>query len=284
MLNYPEIDPVAFSIGPVAVRWYALSYAAGLMGGWLAARRLAASPALWGPARAPSRQDVDDLVLWCAIGVIAGGRLGYVLFYNLPHYLANPLEILAVRNGGMSFHGGLAGALLATVCLARSRGLPAASLLDLAAVVAPLGLFLGRLANFVNAELWGRVSPALPWGVVFPGAGPFPRHPSQLYEAATEGLLLMAAMALATRAFGFRRPGLLAGLFAVGYSAARAFCETYREPDPQLGYLLGDAEMGLTMGMLLCLPMAVAGVALAARALRRSRPARAEVPDAEPAL
>lgn len=277
-LPFPAIDPVAVSLGPVEIKWYALSYIAGLIGGWFYARRLVLADSLWGVTKRPSLTDIDDLVVWVALGVVLGGRIGYVLFYNLPLYLDQPMEILAIRNGGMSFHGGFLGAVLAMLVFARARGLGGLTLLDIAAVVVPIGLFFGRIANFVNGELWGRPAPDFPYAVVFPTGGDVPRYPSQLFEAATEGLLLFIVMAFAVRRFGFRRPGLLGGLFVLGYAITRTFCEFFREPDRQLGFLFGqDVNAlggGITMGMLLCVPMALVGIAaivLAARGVTRPR-------------
>jgi phosphatidylglycerol:prolipoprotein diacylglycerol transferase len=201
-----------------------------------------------------------------------------VLFYNFASYLQNPSEILAVWRGGMSFHGGFLGSVLALLLFARSRGLSGLAMLDLAAVVTPIGLFFGRVANFINGELWGRPAPDLPWGVVFPGAGPLPRHPSQLYEALAEGVVLFLVLGLAVRRFGFRRPGLVGGIFVLGYALARIVCEFFREPDAQLGFLFGasvDAlQGGITMGMLLSIPMALVGaiaIWLALRGVTRPR-------------
>jgi phosphatidylglycerol:prolipoprotein diacylglycerol transferase len=265
-LTFPIIDPIAFSIGPFAIRWYALAYVTGLLGGWFYARRLAARAELWAPQRQPKPVDIDDMIVWVALGVVLGGRVGYVLFYNLSTYLANPLEIFAVWRGGMSFHGGLIGAALAIILFARTRGLSALTLLDLASTVAPIGLFFGRIANFINGELWGRAALDFPYAVVFPHAGPLPRHPSQLYEAFSEGLLLLIVMAIAVRALGFRRPGLLGGIFILGYAIARIVCEFFREPDEQLGFLFGASVQslsgGITMGMLLSVPMALLGIAV----------------------
>ena len=212
-----------------------------------------------------------------ALGVVLGGRIGYVLFYNLPMYLADPIEILAIRNGGMSFHGGFLGAILAFLLFARAKKLNGYTLLDIGAVVVPIGLFFGRIANFVNGELWGRVAPDFPYAIVFPSGGPLPRHPSQLYEAATEGLLLFIVMAIAVRRFGFRKPGLLGGIFVLGYALARTFCEFFREPDRQLGFLFGDhlgpMGGGVTMGMLLCVPMMIVGLTyIVLAATGRTRP------------
>ncbi|MCJ2132044.1 prolipoprotein diacylglyceryl transferase [Methylobacterium sp. E-045] len=281
-LPFPAIDPVAVAIGPITIKWYALSYIVGLVGGWFYARRLVAADRFWGVVRRPSLNDIDDLIVWVALGVVLGGRIGYVLFYNLPLYLDDPLEILAIRNGGMSFHGGFLGAVLAMVLFARSRKLSPYTLLDLAAVVVPIGLFFGRIANFVNGELWGRIAPDFAYAIVFPSGGPLARHPSQLYEAATEGALLFVVMAIAVRRFGFRKPGLLGGIFVLGYAVARTFCEFFREPDRQLGYLFGTETWpygGVTMGMLLCVPMALIGITyivLAVRGVTRPRHEQAE--------
>jgi phosphatidylglycerol:prolipoprotein diacylglycerol transferase len=278
-LSFPILDPVAFSIGPFAIRWYALAYVAGLLGGWFYAKRLAARTELWIPLRQPKPTDIDDLIVWVALGVVLGGRTGYVLFYNLGAYLQNPLEMFAVWRGGMSFHGGFLGAVLALVLFARSRDLNPLALLDMAAVVTPIGLFFGRIANFINGELWGRPAPDFPYAVVFPHAGPEPRHPSQLYEAFGEGLVLFVIMAIAARKFGFRRPGLLGGIFVLGYAVARIVCEFFREPDAQLGFLFGSSVEGLgggiTMGMLLSVPMAIVGLVFIVMALRGyTRPAK----------
>ncbi|WP_375466259.1 prolipoprotein diacylglyceryl transferase [uncultured Methylobacterium sp.] len=277
-LPFPAIDPVALAIGPITIKWYALAYITGLIGGWFYARRLVMADRYWGVVRRPTVADIDDMIVWVALGVVLGGRIGYVLFYNLPMYLDDPVEILAIRNGGMSFHGGFLGAILAMLFFARRRRLNGYTLLDLAAVVVPIGLFFGRIANFVNGELWGRPAPDFPYAVVFPTGGPLPRHPSQLYEAATEGLVLFAVMGIAVNRFGFRRPGLIGGLFVLGYAVARTVCEFFREPDRQLGYLFGDhlgpLGGGVTMGMLLCVPMAMVGatyIVLAARGVTRPR-------------
>ncbi len=279
-LSFPLIDPIAISIGPIAIRWYALAYVAGLLGGWFYAKRLAARADLWGGLKQPKPIDVDDLIVWVALGVVLGGRIGYVLFYNLSSYLSQPLEIFAVWRGGMSFHGGFLGAVLAIVLFARSRGLNPLAMLDMAAVVTPIGLFFGRIANFINGELWGRPAPDFPYAVVFPHAGPVPRHPSQLYEAFGEGLILFIVMAFAARRFGFRRPGLLGGIFVLGYALARISAEFFREPDEQLGFLVGSSVQalggGITMGMLLSIPMALVGagaIVLAAQGYTRPRQA-----------
>ena len=276
-LPFPAIDPIAIEFGPFAIRWYALAYVAGIVGGWWYARRLVANAALWGDVKRPTLADMDDLIIWVALGIVLGGRIGYVLFYNFEAYIADPLEILTIWRGGMSFHGGFLGVVLAMALFARSRGLHLLSLLDVGAVVTPIGLFTGRLANFVNGELWGRPAPDVPWAIAFPAAGPEPRHPSQLYEAFAEGLVLLLLLGLAARIVGFRKPGRLAGLFAIGYGIARIACEFFREPDEQLGFLFGGAfaQMGgITMGQVLSLPMVLAGLLLlwaATRGLTRRR-------------
>jgi phosphatidylglycerol---prolipoprotein diacylglyceryl transferase len=259
------IDPVAFSIGPLAIRWYALAYIAGLLGGWGVARLLIARPPLWANDKPPlSAPALDDLLVAMTFGVILGGRLGYVLVYNLPYYAAHPVEALHIWNGGMSFHGGLTGAIIAVVLFCRWKKLAVLPVCDLMALVAPIGLFFGRLANFVNGELWGRVSD-VPWAMVFSHAGPEPRHPSQLYQAGLEGICLGLLLALIAWRGGLKRPGLVAGLFGLGYGLARITGELFREPDAQISYLWG----GLTMGMVLSVPVVLAGLALAVYALKR---------------
>lgn len=263
-LPFPNIDPVLISIGPLAIRWYALAYIAGILLGWLYARMLIRDEALWGGKAPLTVNDFDDFIVWVTFGIILGGRIGYVLFYNPAHFAAHPLEVFQVWSGGMSFHGGFAGCVLAVFLFARKRGISILSLGDLTCAAGPIGLFLGRIANFINGELWGRPTD-VPWAFVFPGAGPLPRHPSQLYEAALEGLVLFLVLAIAVRAGALKRPGLIVGLFAIVYAIARSFCEFFREPDPQLGFLWG----GLTMGMLLSIPLFLAGVAFVWNATRR---------------
>lgn len=265
-MTLPDIDPVAFQIGPLVIRWYALAYIAGLLLGWLYMRKLAANARLWGALRRPTSEDLDDLLVFAALGVVVGGRLGFVLFYRPEFYFANPVEILQTWKGGMSFHGGLFGAWLAVFLFARRRGLDAFAMSDMAAVVAPLGLLFGRLANFIKGELWGRPAD-VPWAFVFPDAGPELRHPSQLYEAGLEGLLLLVVLGVLVRRIGFARPGLLAGVFGMGYAVARFFVEFFREPDRYLGFIAGG---WLTMGMALSIPMFFAALWLAFRALARS--------------
>ena len=268
-LPFPAIDPVLIDIGPFQLRWYALAYIVGIFLGWWYAKRLVATPRLWGPAGAPMKPlDIDDFVVWCALGIILGGRIGYVLFYDLPRFMENPLEIFALWQGGMSFHGGFLGTVLAMLVFARVRRIPTWSLIDVIAPSVTFGLFLGRLANFVNGELWGRPTDVA-WAFMFPAGGPEPRHPSQLYEAGLEGLGLFILLRILTHRYHkLAEPAFVSGAFAAGYGAARTFVEFFREPDIQIGYLAG----GLTMGMLLSIPMIVAGIGVMVWASRR-RPA-----------
>ncbi len=261
-IPFPAIDPVLLQLGPFAIRWYALAYIAGIVLGWIMARRLVRRPG-W----VIDPDAIDDLVLYITLGIILGGRLGYVLFYQPDWYLSHPLEILHVWRGGMSFHGGLIGIITALFIFAWRRNIPVLELGDLVAAVGPLGLFFGRIANFINAELCG-LPTDVPSAVIFPGAGPQPRHPSQLYEAALEGILLfIVVQLLAWRPRLPEQRGQIGGAFLAGYALCRFTVEFFREPDAQLGYLLG----GLTMGQLLSLPMLAGGLLLFAIA---SRPAR----------
>lgn len=274
ILPFPNIDPVAFAIGPLAVHWYGLAYVAGIMIGWLYARKLIDRPTLWkGDAAPMTKTHLDDFLVWIAVGIVVGGRTGYVLFYDLPVMLENPIRIIQIWNGGMSFHGGLMGAIVAMILFARKNMIPVWSMFDIIAAVVPIGLLFGRIANFINGELWGRLSSA-PWAIVFPTGGPFARHPSQLYEAALEGIVLL--LLLASLIFGikaFKTPGLIAGIFVTGYGLSRIFVEFFREPDAQLGYLLGTNW--LTMGMVLSSPMVLIGLWAALRALVAVRTAKA---------
>jgi len=264
-LPFPIIDPVLISIGPFAIRWYALSYIAGILLGWWYARAIIRNDRLWGGKAPMTVGDFDDFVLWVTLGIILGGRTGYVLFYNLPYFAEHPLHILQLWQGGMSFHGGFLGCVAAVVLFAWRRGISFLSLGDITCAVGPIGLFLGRLANFINGELWGRTTDVA-WGMVFPGGGPLPRHPSQLYEAALEGLVLLGVLAILVRRGALRRPGLIIGAFAIVYAMARSFCELFREPDAQLGFLWG----GLTMGIVLSVPLMLAGIAFVVVAMRRA--------------
>lgn len=250
-LTYPAIDPVLVEIGPFAVRWYALSYIAGIMLSW---RYM-----MWLTKRSPAgitRVDIDDFVVWATLGVVLGGRVGYVLFYKPGYYLSHPLDALAVWEGGMSFHGGLIGVVLAIWLFARQRGHSWYALGDLVCCAVPIGLFLGRIANFINGELYGRVTDS-PLGMVFPRGGPLPRHPSQLYEAALEGIVLFVILFLfAMRPGAFARPGMLSGIFLSGYGFSRILGELFRQPDAHLGFLVGGS---VTMGQILSLPLILLG-------------------------
>ncbi len=255
------IDPVLVQVGPLAIRWYSLAYIAGLLFAWWYIRRLLSSYQQAGQTPPITEQDTDDLLFWATIGVVLGGRLGYVLFYQADYYFAHPLEILAVWQGGMSFHGGFLGVLGALAGLAIKRSWPALAVADLLVCAAPFGLMLGRAANFINGELIGRPSD-VPWAMVFPGGGPEARHPSQLYEATLEGAVLFLVMGLLFWLTGLRRyTGALTGIFLIGYTAARSIGELFREPDLHIGFLFG----GATMGQILSLPMAIGGVYLLAR-------------------
>lgn len=258
MLPYPNIDPVALDLGFLQIHWYGLMYLVGIGGAWfLASRRLHAFDPTW------SKEKLSDLVFWVAMGVIVGGRLGYVLFYDLPAYIANPLLILEVWKGGMSFHGGLLGVMLATLWFARRNGKSFFELMDFIAPLVPIGLGAGRIGNFINAELWGKVSD-VPWAMVFPTGGPEPRHPSQLYQFALEGVALFTILWFYSRK---PRPTMaVSGLFAVCYGIFRFIVEFVRVPDAQLGYL---AWGWLTMGQVLCVPMVLAGLGLMVYAYKR---------------
>lgn len=263
-IPFPDLDPVLVSIGPLAIRWYALGYIFGILSGWVYARAMIRNERNWGGPAPLTVADIDDFILWVTLGIILGGRAGYVLFYNLPHFIEHPSEIFQVWNGGMSFHGGFLGCVVAVIWFATMRGLPVLSLGDITCAAAPIGIMLVRLANFINGELWGRFTD-VPWAMIFPRGGPTPRHPSQLYEAGLEGLAVLIVLALLVRAGALRRPGLILGTFAALYAVMRTFCEFFREPDPQLGFLWG----GMTMGMLLCIPLFIAGALLISFALRR---------------
>ena len=260
-LAFPDIDPVAFQLGWFPIRWYSLAYIFGLIGAWLLARKMSrASQSVFTVLK------IDDFLLWATAGIIIGGRLGYVLFYNLGYYIEFPLQILTIWQGGMSFHGGLIGVILATVLFARKKQIPILSIGDILVCVAPIGLFLGRLANFANAELYGRVTQNVPWAVIFPNGGDLPRHPSQLYEAGLEGIVLFIVLNLVWW-FGDRyrnRQGFITGLFFVLYGIFRFGIEFFREPDAHLGFVAGQ----LSMGQILCIPMVLFGLWL----INRSSP------------
>lgn len=255
-IPYPAIDPILLSLGPFAIRWYALAYIVGLILGWRYCLAIAKRP-----PQVARVQDVDDFLVWATLGVVLGGRTGYVLFYKLGYYIENPLEIFALWHGGMSFHGGALGVVVALVLFCRQRKIPVLAFADIIACAVPIGLFFGRIANFINGELWGRISD-VPWAMVFPTGGPDPRHPSQLYEAFLEGAVLFALLFVLQRSAGARRrPGTLTGTFLVGYAVARMIAELFRQPDPQLGFLF----LGVTMGQLLSVPLLVVGLWLILR-------------------
>ncbi|WP_417317416.1 prolipoprotein diacylglyceryl transferase [Emcibacter sp.] len=264
-LAYPDIDPVLLEIGPLTIRWYSLAYLAGWILGWgymLKLIKVKGAPC--------NRQHVADFAFWAMLGTILGGRLGYVLFYNLNYYLANPDKILALWDGGMSFHGGFIGVALGTWYFCYKSKVPFLRFADLVACVAPIGLFLGRIANFINGELFGRVTDA-PIGMVFPNGGPLPRHPSQLYEAALEGVVLFLLLSLLyyfTKAR--QKPGLIAGAFLIGYAASRTIVENFRQPDSHLNFLWGTDF--LTMGQLLSIPMVLVGLYLILRPKKKLIP------------
>jgi phosphatidylglycerol:prolipoprotein diacylglycerol transferase len=291
VLPFPDIDPALVSVNlfglELAIRWYALAYIVGLLLGWRYVVALFRRPGLWGGAAPMRPEQADDLLTWMILGVILGGRLGYVLFYQPAYFAAHPAEILAVWQGGMSFHGGMLGVAAGVIGFSLKHRLVILSVGDAVAAAAPIGLFFGRVANFINAELWGRPSPA-PWAVVFPGeaaqacppdwAGPCARHPSQLYEAGLEGLVLFVVLALAIRAGALRRPGRVFGIFLIGYAVARTAVEGFRQADAQFvtpdnphGQVIRfGAEWGLTMGQVLSLPMLAVGVLLVVLSARRT--------------
>ncbi|ESW93002.1 MULTISPECIES: prolipoprotein diacylglyceryl transferase [unclassified Mesorhizobium] len=268
-LSFPNIDPILVQIGPLAVHWYGIGYIVGILFAWWYAKRLVTNTRLWPDGVLPMKPiDLDDFIVWAAVGVVLGGRTGYVLFYDLKRYIDHPLDIFAVWQGGMSFHGGLLGVILAMTLFSLKRGIRTWTLFDVVAAGVPVGLGLVRIANFVNAELWGRVTD-VSWGVVFCNerlqqtvagcvAGLEPRHPSQLYEALLEGAVLFLVLRFLTHSrLKLKTPRFVGGAFICGYGLSRIFVEFFREPDQQLGYLLGG---WLTMGMVLSLPMVLAGI------------------------
>lgn len=261
VIPFPIIDPVLIQVGPLTIRWYALAYTVGLFLAWRYVRALAKRP----PSPA-SERDIDGFLLWATLGVVLGARLGYMLFYKFSYFLDNPLSVFQVSSGGMSFHGGLLGVLVAGLLYFRRRGMGVLAFADLVVCAAPIGLFLGRMANFINGELYGRVSD-VPWAMVFPRGGPAPRHPSQLYEAGLEGVVLFLVLYFLWRRESVRRrTGLLSGVFLVGYAAARATVELFRQPDAHIGFLVG----GTTMGQWLSTPVLALGFFLIIWSGRRS--------------
>lgn len=257
VIPYPAIDPVALQLGPLAIKWYGLAYMAGLLLGWLYIKRLVQQPELWRDRKAPFTVDlVDDLFLYVAIGVIVGGRLGNVLLYEPMYYMSNPLEVFKVWKGGMAFHGGLLGTVLAMWLFARRHNVTALSVMDLVAAAVPFGIFFGRIANFINAEVVGSPS-NVPWAMVFPAYGPVPRHPSQLYEAALEGAAVFLILRWLTHTrLRLHHPGTVGAVFLISYGAARIFCEMFKIDEYRA--LLGS--LPLTSGMAYSVPMIVAGL------------------------
>lgn len=258
-IEFPDISPIALEVGPVVIRWYALAYLAGFLLGWRYALSFVARDAEKEPKeRFWNKLDIDDFLPWAIVGVILGGRIGYVLFYQFDMYMAHPSEILKVWHGGMSFHGGTLGVMAAMIAYSWKRQKPLLRLTDIICSVVPIGLFFGRIANFVNGELFGRVTDVA-WGVIFPRGGPLPRHPSQLYEALLEGAVLFTVLALLARWENIRaKPGVLTGVFLIGYGLSRIIVEFFRQPDPQIGLI----DSYFTMGQILSMPMIIGGLAL----------------------
>jgi len=277
-LPFPNFDPVLIHLGPLAIRWYALAYVAGILIGWRYVVGLVRNERLWplrGPAATPLQ--IDDLILWITLGVIVGGRLGHVLFYTPELIWTDPVEILKTWHGGMSFHGGALGVLVAVFLFGRANKLDVFRLGDVITAAAPIGLFFGRIANFINGELWGLPS-NVPWAIVFPDGGPQPRHPSQLYEAALEGIVLFLLLRWATHGPPklLNRRGVVAGLFLLGYGVARTLIENVREPDAYMPHF----PLGLTMGMMLSAPMWIFGAWLTWRGMREAQPSEPYVAEA----
>lgn len=256
VIPYPAIDPVALNLGPLAIKWYGLAYVAGLLLGWLYIKRLLSQKHLWRNNQPPFGPDAaDDLFLWVAVGVVIGGRLGHVFLYEPEYYLSHPIAILQIWRGGMAFHGGMLGTILAMWLFARLRGVPALSVMDVVSAAVPIGLFFGRMANFINAEVVGRPTD-VPWAMVFPGAGPEPRHPSQVYEALLEGLVLYLVLRyLIYRRDALKTPGVIGAVFLMGYGTSRMFCELFKA-DEYAGTL---ASVFLTTGMAYSIPMVIVG-------------------------
>lgn len=260
-MDFPDFDPVALHLGPLLIRWYALAYLAGFMLAW----RYAIYLARLSPGTRPDKNDIDDLLPWTIGGVILGGRVGYILFYNSAFYIEKPLEILKVWHGGMSFHGAVLGVITALLIFSYRRGISPRRVADSICAGVPIGLFFGRLANFVNGELYGRVTD-VPWAVKFPGGDYLPRHPSQIYEAILEGLVLFAILFLLAQRKEIRdRPGIITGVFLIGYGMFRMFVENFREPDAQLGFIVAH----ISMGQILCVPMIILGACVIGYALKK---------------
>lgn len=264
IIALPVFDPVAFNLGPVSIKWYGLAYMVSLLLGWAYSRSLAGNQRLWGGKSPLQPVQFDDLLMWVTLGVVVGGRLGYVLFYNPVFFFNNPSQIAATWNGGMSFHGGLLGSLLVIWLYSKRHNLPILSVMDVASAVAPLGFYFGRIANFINGELWGRVTD-VPWAMIFPNpeAGGVPRHPSQIYEAMLEGFVLFLVLRFLTHyRLAFLKPGLVSGTMVLGYGLARIFVENFRQFDEGVGLMVGP----FTPGMIYSVPMVLLGSYLIYRA------------------
>ena len=261
--EFPDFDPVALSLGPFDIRWYSLAYLVGFVGGWRYALYLSGLDS----EHKPGKDEIDDFLPWAILGVILGGRLGYVLFYQFDYFISHPLDIFKVWQGGMAFHGGALGVIAALIIYPLLKKIDMLRLADIVAACVPIGLLFGRLANFVNGELYGRVTDVW-WAVKFPGGGGFPRHPSQLYEAALEGVVLFIILFLLMKNdFVRNRPGIVSGVFLAGYGVFRALIELVRAPDEHLGLFYGL----ISMGQVLSLPMILAGVGLAAFSIWRTQ-------------
>ncbi len=271
-IPYPNIDPVALSLGPISIKWYGLAYMAGLLGGWVYAQRLVDTTLLWARNAPPFARDrVDDLLLYITLAVVLGGRLGQVLLYDPGYYFANPAEIVKIWKGGMSFHGALIGSGLAILLFAHRYNVSARTVMDISCAAVPFGLVFGRVANFINSEHWGRVTDAAV-GMVFPNGGPEPRHPSQLYEAALEGVVMIFIIRYLTHhALALKRPGLVTGVWLAWYAIARFICEFYREPEPIHALNIEP----LTAGQFYCLPMFLLGLYFIMTARGESEPGQA---------
>lgn len=266
-LEFPNIDPVALSLGPVDIRWYALAYITGFLLGWWYILRLIGSD----NGAKPDKNDIDDFISWAIVGVILGGRFGYTMFYNFEYYAAHPLDIFKIWQGGMAFHGGILGVIVAMVVFSRIRNIPLLKLSDVVACAAPIGLFFGRISNFINGELYGRATD-VSWAFVFPRGGDVPRHPSQIYEALLEGAVLFVVLfALSRLAWVKDRPGVLSAVFLMLYGLFRCFVELFRQPDAHIGFIFAD----ISMGQMLSVPMVIVGAGLIVYASRSPRGANA---------
>jgi len=265
-LTFPEIDPIAIHITEsFGIRWYALAYLTGILAGWYYAIKLSDK---YYKGQRPNRDDIDNVITWIVLGIILGGRLGYVLFYNFSEYMSNPIEILFVWQGGMSFHGGLLGVITAIVLYARINKFAVFALGDVISAVVPIGLFFGRIANFINGELFGKITVNTPWAIIFPYGGDIPRHPSQIYEALLEGVLMFSVLFFMMQKENIRKyNGIITGTFIAGYGICRFIVEFFREPDFNIGYIMDI----VTMGQILSTPMILIGLYIAYYAKRQGK-------------